>query len=363
MNDKESQFLIDFISSKYLSASERKKAVELAFKEVGEDGAKGSENRELRAYLHSQAKGEEKKEQLENKYQKQPNPKDVANFMSLFNQRDGLKYLTHDFDESADFDIDKFLISAKKVFDKETRKLNIPQSLWRIVKQFAFESKQTEWYSITDDYSTNFKVSKGWATKELRDWSKENRLHPIRNDKYKRMINDFKRITRIEPPNLEKIIDASLSVVFGEQMSDFEINKVALLKADFYSHVRDLKIAFETIFEEIKEQSVSAEKKKLTIEYERSVSNDGFYLRKILITHHNSSPVKELGLILKEWQEKGNMGKIKEKLNGFCHWSVETTIDDAPSRINILREEGIEEYEKIVSDPRGFKHILTFYYK
>lgn len=366
MDNKQSQFLIDFISNKYLSASERKKAVELAFKELGENSISMSEKEELRGYLMEQAGIYEVADQKVSKEafnHIQPRPKDVAEFMSLFNKRDGLKYLTHDYDEMGEFEIDEFLISAKKVFDEQTRKLNIPPSLWRIVKQFAFDSSQTQWSSITEDYSKSLNVSMGWATKELRDWSKMNRSHPIRNEKYRKVINDFRRITRIESPHLEKLIESALDAALGELKSGYRINKVALQKADFYSHVRDLKIAFEAIFEEIKKRHKRDDKKEITVEFERAVSDDGYYLRKILITHHNSYPSKELNLILNEWKEKGSMGKIEAKLNGFCHWSVETLIENSPMRINILKEEATEQSEKIDRDPGGFKHILTFYYK
>jgi hypothetical protein len=297
----------------------------------------------------------------------EPNPKHVADFMSLFNQRNGLKYLTHDYDENSEFEIDKFLIDANKVFREETKKINIPTSLWAIVKQFAFDSKQTEWTSISEDYKKSIPNKIGWATKELRDWSKKKSRHPIRNKEYEKIINDFKRITRIESSNLEILIGANLENIFGNEIENFEVEKIDLKKADFYSHIGFLKIAFDTIFEEIKKRSDSSEKKKITIKYERSVSDDDYYLRKIIITHHKSFPAKELTVILKEWNEKGNMGKIKEKLRGYCHWSVETMIEDTPTRVNILKETETEEHELISLEKGekldGFNHILTFYYK
>jgi hypothetical protein len=295
------------------------------------------------------------------------NPKHVADFMSLFNQRAGLKYLTHDYDEDSVFDVNEFLKAAFRVFEKETKRLNIPPSLWRIVKQFAFDSKQTEWTSISIDYKKDIPLKIGWATPELRNWSKQNHLHPIRNEEYKKIINDFKRITRIESSNLEKLIDAALVTSFGNEIENFKIEKINLSKADFYTHVNFLKIAFNTIFEEIIKRSDSKRKKEITIKYKRDISDDGYHLRKILITHHKSFPTKELEVLLKEWQEKGNMGNIKEKLYGYCHWSVETMIDDVPTKVNILKEKGTPEYEIIKYETEelkeGFTHILTFYYK
>jgi hypothetical protein len=292
----------------------------------------------------------------------EPNPKHVADFMSYFNQRDGLKYLTHDFDEDGSFNIDSFLISAFNIFEKTTGKLKIPTSLWRIVKQFAFDSQQTEWTSISEDYKKTIPIKIGWATKELRDWSKQNDLHPIRNEEYRKVINDFKRITRIEKSNLEKLVTSTLDGVFRNELEDFVVEKKNLGKADFYSHVGNLKIALEAIFEEILNRSDVGEKKRFSIEYEREYLDD-YALRKIKIIHFNSYPSKELKLILSEWNEKGNMGKIKEKLRGYCHWSVETMIENTPARVNILKDKDTPEYEEIEHIPDGFTHTLTFYYK
>lgn len=297
----------------------------------------------------------------------EPNPKHVADFMTLFNQRKGLKYLTHDYDEDSEFNLDKFLISAHKVFVQETQKLNIPQSLWRIVQKFAFDSKQSAWTSISEDYQKDIPIKIGWATPGLRNWSKQNNLHPKRHEEFNRIINAFKRITRIERSNLDNLIDATLENVLGNEIENYKITKTALLKADFYSHVRFLKDAFKIIFEEIKKRSDFSDKREVTIKYERSISDEGYYLRKIVITHHNSFPNKELGLCLKEWQEKGNMGKIKEKLRGYCHWSVKTMIDGKPTKVNILKEKETPKYEIFNSEKTvaqdGFTHVLTFYYK
>ncbi|MBK9402196.1 MAG: hypothetical protein IPN36_15560 [Bacteroidetes bacterium] len=83
------------------------------------------------------------------------NPKHVADFMSLFNKRDGLKYLTHDYDEKENFDIESFLLKAKNTFDEKTKApFSIPTSLWRIVEQFAF-SKEPSWTAISETYDKN----------------------------------------------------------------------------------------------------------------------------------------------------------------------------------------------------------------
>lgn len=377
-------FMLELIENKKLSLSQKERVLRLAMQEVKKEEIVGKELEERirrievivkevgvsnvameEDVLYGKHEGNSEEKNFKGKptFIKEPNPKNVADFMSLFNQRKGLKYLTHDYDEDGTFEAKSFIISANKVFERETKKLNIPSSLWAIVKQFAFDSKQTTWTSISEDYNTPIQVNMGWATKELLNWSKQNKLHPIRNEEYSKMIANFKRITRIEKSNLKKLVNSVFEDIFKNELDDFILETKDIEKADFYSHVGNLKIALEAIFEEIKKHSNSPDKKKISIKYERSSSDEGYHIRQVIITHHNSFPTKELRLLLKEWQEKGNMGKIKEKLKGYCHWSIDTVIENADKRINILRDKDTPEHETIKIKPEGFTHILTFYYK
>jgi hypothetical protein len=335
-------FILNLIKNKKLNTSQKERVLKLTVLEAQKEGEKNND-REI------------------SKHKIIRNPKHVADFMNLFNKRDGLKYLTHDFDESSDFDIEKFLGEAKELFQKKARKeLQIPQSLYAIVEAFAFENK--EWTSTSEDYKTKITHTTGWASQEWRNWSNENKLHPIHNLDFEKIISDFKRITRIERNNLPKLLKTCIDEVFGSEKEKFEFQIEDTEKADFYSHVDSLKEAIITVFEEVKKRGNTTDKKKISVRYQR-VTIDSYYLRKLIITHHNSFPEKELKILVSEWKEKGNMGKILTKLNGYCHWSVETIIENTPKKINILKEENAPEDETIKSNPEGFTHVFTFYYK
>lgn len=384
---KKSDFVKALLAEKNLRSQDREKILELSAFELSLN--KNKIENELNSFKKtlSALKEENKKDineiqdelksikqNIEKKYNtihKEPNPKHVADFMSLFNQREGLKYLTHDFDEDSEFEFDKFLIDAKKVFDERTTKagllkLNIPSSLWKIVQQFAFNGKtQPEWTTISDDYKIEITRKIGWASKELRKWSKVNKAHPIANIEYNEIIKDFKRITRIKEPELEILIKSTLEKVFGDNLPTYNISHNAVAKADFYTHVLFLQKAMEKIFEMIKEEAHKSNCKQIKIEYQRGQTLDGYYFRKILINHVNSFPVgKELELLLNEWTSgKGGMGFVQKKLNGYCHWSIESIIDNKPMRINILKEATIPSIVYLDNTVDGFVHDLTFYYK
>jgi len=287
------------------------------------------------------------------------NPKDVADFMSLFNNRDGLKYLTHDFDEDSGFEIESFLQEAESVFKRKTKELKIPTSLYEIVNQFAFEPAPS-WTSYDNSFRPK-KINIGWSNEEWINWSKTNQLHPISNQKFENTINDFRKLIRIERPLLKKIVGDLTDKVFGSTIQEYEHKAYDLEKADFYTHVTFLRSALKTIFELIKKYN---ESKKFKIELKREPEGD-YFLRKILITHYNSYPSKELDLLLNEWNsDKGSIGKIRNYLNGYCYWSIETKIENKPIKINILKDEKNPSYQAIAdSSIEGFKHILTFYYR
>jgi hypothetical protein len=78
MNEKETQFLIDFLSNKYLRGAERKKALELAFKELGENSISMTEKKELRGYLMRRARGVVSEDKIEYGKKKSSNSKDES---------------------------------------------------------------------------------------------------------------------------------------------------------------------------------------------------------------------------------------------------------------------------------------------
>lgn len=286
------------------------------------------------------------------------NPKDVADFMSLFNQRDGLKYLTHDIDENGDFDLANILSSIKQVLKSSFEEMEIPLTLKKLINEFAIAT-EPKWTSFDNQYNEQV-VSSGWSLPQWEEDANNSKIHPIRTADKMDVIRSFKRTTRVESPYLETIVDK----IFNED--DFEIDIKDLSKADFYTHVGEFMAALNTIFEEIKKRGDSDDKKNVSVEYQRGISED-YFVRKIVITHHNSFPNRnDKDALTKEWLSlnKGNMGKIAEHLQGYCHWSVETSIDDSPVRVNILREEGVEPIEDITgTEVKGFSHILTFYYQ
>ena len=155
MNQSRAEFILDLISDKRLTTFQKEKIISLAILEIQKvhelettliNDVETIKKIILSELIHTASVT--KVERPVTKVKKQPSPKDVALFMSLFNDPNGLKYLTHDFDESEKlFEIESFLEKSKKIFmDFAYTKVNIPQSLYQIVNQFAF-IKEPNWAS------------------------------------------------------------------------------------------------------------------------------------------------------------------------------------------------------------------------
>lgn len=307
----------------------------------------------------------EKKLSIENKPKLiSHNPKHVANFMALFNDRDGLKYLTHDYEDVGEFIYSDFMVKSKLIFKLKTQEYRIPKKLWQIVNQFAFVN-DPKWTTFDNNYKYK-QIKSGWSSEIWKKWVEKSKNHPSKNPEFSKIISEFRKLTRIEPPTLKSLIDSILHEVFVNPHPDYieSINGVKLSKiekADFYTHTPSLREALLSIFKQIKKFDTS---KKFSISYERDTS-ENYFIRKLIIKHYQSFPDKDFDVLKTEWNSsKGSMGSIRDNLMGFCNWSVETNFDNKYVRVNILKEETTPEVEYInSSDVDGFKHILTFYYR
>jgi len=289
---------------------------------------------------------------LKRKKEHKINPRSVADFMNLFDDPNGLKYLTHDYDESDHvFDIDLFLQCSKEVFISKSKEHSIPRSLYAIINEFAFSQKPS-WNKGCND---------GWSVPTRIEWSKNEKKHLKRNASFSETIKSFRDLTRIEAPDLQHILDNILKEKLVANYSKFEINLENCQRADFYTNVNYFKEAIRLILDGCnKKIGIS---KKLSIKYSTRYEGD-YRLRIITITHENSYPHKPLeDFLLEIHRKKGDLADVKEKLEGYCYWSIESIFDDKPIRVNLLRDYDTNEITNLEYNPIGFVHILTFYQK
>ena len=285
-------------------------------------------------------------------------PKRVADFMRLFDDPKGLKYLTHDFDESDQiFDIESFLPKARKVFEENTKagNLAIPPSLWAIINEFAF-SETPNWNKGCKD---------GWSRPDRIKWSRDEKKHLKRNNSFAATIESFRKLTRIEAPELKKLINLILKEKFDDKYDDCIIKLKDCEKADFYTNVSYFSEALKLLLDGVKRRI--SECKEITVTYTRATA-DSYRLRIITLNHIGSYPMKPLEDFLQDLGNgKGELADARNKLDGYCDWAIETIWDGKPVRITLLGAGNEVEYlpdtEEIRNRTKGFGHILTFYQK
>lgn len=275
----------------------------------------------------------------------------TSRFLSLFNDPEGLKYLTHDFDSTDDNGLHD-LVTLRKQCQKILKEQNntIPKSLLLLINGFV--NGTPSWFDTYGNTKKSSIADKSWI-----NWSNDNRLHPKNNENFCKEIMTFRSTVRMVSPLLKEMVDKVLS------NTKLNVTTVKLDKADFYTNTFVIFTALKRILSMM--ESRGENYPNVSISYKRDAATDDILLRKIIITQEGSfSPNQLEDLIsrLKIAPKGGDFGTIRNWLNGYCEWSVESKWDGIPARWNILKEIDTPEIEKMSDlEVVGFTHILTFY--
>ena len=279
------------------------------------------------------------------------NPKSTADFMSLFEKRDVLKYLTHNYDNST-MTLETMLTQAKTVFKEQAKAISIPKQLWALINNFL---NGGEWVDYKD-----VKCHDGYSTQSWLDWSANNEnIHPITDiGGMEDIIQRFKHTIRFYPPYLQSMVN---EITKPFEKKSFKFESKYLEKADFYTHVSYIKWRMVEIIKDLADHS---DNKEINIEYLPGIDGD-YHTRKIKITQKGSYSAKGIDEVIQRFNSgAGSFAENADKLRGYCHWSVESLWDGKPYRWNILSDTSTEIKEEIdEKSVAGFAHILTFYFR
>jgi RNA-directed DNA polymerase len=295
-------------------------------------------------------------------------PEETKSFLSLFNNSEGLKYLTHKFNDGKR-DYESFIELCKIEFENgKTKYPNVPEPLLRRIEEFAFKSKPI-WYIRNGN--DKIYVDKGWSEPEFIAWYKKDiNIHPDFDAKWKNeMITPFKETIEVRAGNLSKIINDSLELAFSKDINLFDIkfNIEDLNVAEFYTDVDRFQQALFHIFSTIKEKAEKNSRFKLDISYINENLENGKY-KKLIIIHLNSEATKNSN---DPEFAKGDLKTIQLNLWGLCNYEILAKFPNGYFRRIILTDDN-DEYKNIVSRNKslpisdiasvnGFTHILKFY--
>lgn len=275
---------------------------------------------------------------------------DTATFLSKFNDRMGLKFLTHNFDYINDGSPETLEQLLKQVdgiiLSKE---LTIPKTLWALINGFLSKGIWMDTYGKKHNSCIS---NKGWIA-----WSETNHLHPLKNPEYEKEIMAFRSTIRLVAPSLNKICDKA------SEGLKIRLTKCKLDSADFYTNTYFLFRTLQQVFTMMNNRA--GDFPDVSVSFKRSTDSEGRMLRHVIVTQNDSFASKSIEDVKSRLEKNsgaGDFGTIRNYLNGYCLWQVESLWDGKPYIWNILRTPQMEELEVVSkSDVKGFTHIFTFY--
>lgn len=276
---------------------------------------------------------------------------ETAQFLALFNNPMGLKYLTHDFDPINDGrpqSLENLYLQVKELFCKKD--LSIPTSLWSPINRYL--NGDNKWIDTFGTEHSSYIVDPTW-----KEWSSQNKMHPINNPDFAKEILSFRSTVRLVSPLLREICDNAKKGLL------INVKEEKLEKADFYTNTYILYKVMIRIFSMMNRRA--NKNPDVVVSYKRTTDANGRMLRQIYITQLESyadQSLDELKNRLAKDPEAGDFGSIRNSLNGYCLWQVESLWDGQPCRWNLLKSDEMPETEDIDKDAvKGFTHILTYY--
>lgn len=345
------------LQNRNLSNNDKKRLLLLATQEI-ENVDSATESKET---LREEPKNEKKNKGTNSKHA----PKDTAAFLSLFNDPNGFKFLTHDFDPSAEMTYSQLINSAREAFKNAANpKLNnIPASLYALMNTMLYggqkDGKDRTWMDCNGKYHTE-----NFACEEWEKWANENpQLHLLSNESYRKIIMLFRSTIRLVLSSREA--DSKLTTIIERQAKkhkDLKISNKNLDNADFYTYVCYLERGVELILNDMSKYAKEAP--DINISYD-SIREGDYKLCRIKITQAGSFSSRSIDEVISTFKEgKGDFYTIRNIFSGYCNWVVESKWQNKALRWNILTDTDIEEVEEIAdSDISGFTHILTYYSK
>lgn len=280
---------------------------------------------------------------------KKHNPALTADFLSLFEAPDGLKFLTHDFDPNSDMDMETVVGQVEGLMSLPKFRANLPGSLWGLFNGFI---NGPHWLDADGEKHKTYLKSelvKRWLTQNAP-------FHPLTSNEYGEEIQKFRNTVRLSKPNLPKIINSLIAK--KPSLKSLTINQSKLDKADFYTNVLFLTKILQTVLNDLAQRDNG---KPVSISYERS-SNGEYRLHSIRVSHINSEANTFDEVRKKLTSGGGALYKLAEYCCGYCDWTVEANFEGEYKRWRILDFRKLAETESIdANDVEGFTHIFTFY--
>lgn len=270
---------------------------------------------------------------------------EIADFLHLFSQEDGFKFLTHDIKASG-LDLLEYTYHCQETLLDWSGK--VPDDIFNLVKGYVFGPF---WTDFEGKVHTCNCASEEWVKCYL-----DTGEHPMLSPAFASEVDAFRNSIRFRSGQLDKYI-ASLKEKFPKL--NLCIDR-AFKGADFYTSTHSIRQAIEEILSSMEEFSDTFPEVMLNFDDEEC----GDYSKaSIIIEQLGSFPKHDFERDQKKLLEGGGtLANIKKTLAGFASWNIESRWegDSSPHTWSILGDgyDGwVEHY------PEGFRHIISIIYK
>jgi hypothetical protein len=275
-----------------------------------------------------------------------------ADFLYLFSEDEGFKFLTHDFIVPEESDFLSYLASCRsRLLDYKGL---IEESLYNLVFGFMYGPSWTD----PEGHSHAFSCS---SEKCIR-WCENNpHIHPKNNERFSLEFETFRKSIRFYKTDLDKLIKKLCS----SKYPFFNCLYEDLKSANVYVNVSRFALVFERILNTMTDQRFRTHR-DIKISYHRCEPEGQYLVSKLVVEQIGSFPTYTLGADVERRVRSGggDLGAIKCLCKDTCFWSIESNWMDGPARINIVAESEAPAIEPIPSDSvEGFRHTLTMIHR
>ena len=277
--------------------------------------------------------------------------KRVADLLKLFGEADGFKFLTHDFDPTRNDDFIS-LVNRCRILLVENTGL-IPSHLYDLLFGFL--------YGKTWEDSNGTEHQFHCSSDECVQWCRSNPgIHPMNNPSFGSEFDAFRNSIRIYDRGLDKIIAQA-----AEKYSNLDIvwDRRQLRPVSIYTDVYRLKQIINKILETMSDPRFTGQ---VQVSFQKQDDVNGYHVGDLIIEQKGSFAGKSVQFVRdRVGKGAGDLGSLKNLMNGNVYWAIESLWEEGPVRVNLLKDSIFKSYfEEIDANAvTGFRHIIKFYHK
>lgn len=278
------------------------------------------------------------------------NIRNTSDFLFLFEEENGLKFLTHDI-LSCNLDFIRYVYDCEKRILEAGVKCDIPSDIYHLVQGFVFGPSWRDYQG---------RLNKMFISSEPCISFYENTgSHPLNGKEFQNDIDTFRHSIRFRNGRLYSFFE-EIKEFFPDLRFTIKKN---IKSADFYTDTMHIRNAITELLSCMNEFKMH---KNVIINYEEDeISNPDYIICSLIIEQTGSFPSHAIEQDIRKIKAGGGtMANIRKSLLGYANWSIISRWGESgvSQKWNVLSDTYIPEIEN-VQEADGFKHIISVYQK